>query len=76
MIKLLQWGLEAGLALAILAFAYAQILRPLIRGTPVFPIFRKRRQIERELEVVNESLEDKRLEEELAARQRELGEKQ
>ncbi|MBP9698279.1 MAG: hypothetical protein KBD65_03760 [Candidatus Moranbacteria bacterium] len=75
MIKLLQWGIEGVVALAILIFVYSQVLRPLFRGTPAFPMFRRRPNTERQIEEVNEQLEDKQLQRELADRQRQLGKK-
>ena len=72
MIKVLQWGFEGLLALAILVVAYSQILLPLFRGTPMFPFFRRRPKLERELERVTEEIEDRDLAARLAERRREL----
>ena len=58
MIKLLQFGFEWLLMLVILVFVYAQVIRPLVVGTPVFPMFRKRPNLEREMEEVTEELRD------------------
>ena len=72
MINVLGWGFEILLALGVLAIVYSQILRPLFRGTPLFPFFRERPKLERELEQVTEQIEDKDLAARLAARRREL----
>ena len=75
MIKLLMFGLEVLLALGVFAFAYSQLLLPLIWKTPFFPMFRPRPKTEQEIEAVNEQLADRQLERDLASRQRELGKK-
>ena len=60
MFKILQFGFEAALIVLILLFVYVQLARPLMRGTPVFPIrrfFRKRPNLERQMEDVTEEVE-------------------
>ena len=74
MIKLLQLSLEVLLGVLVLVFAYSQVVRPLVKKTPVFPMFRRRRNLEREIEVVEEGLEDKGLEGTLNQKKKQLGE--
>lgn len=74
MLKILQLLFEFALGGAVLVFVYWQMIRPLFRGTPIFPMFRRRPRVERELEVVNEQMEDADLRRQLEARQRQLGE--
>ncbi len=73
MIKLLQILFELSLAGVGLIFVYSQVLRPAFRGTPVFPMFRKRPQTEREIERVNETIEEKEQERYLKQRRRKAG---
>jgi len=73
MIKLLQFGFEGLLVLVIIWAAYAQVLRPLMTGTPVFPMFRKRPNLEREAEETTEALEDKAARQVLDRKKKKLG---
>ena len=75
MIKLLQLLLEIGVGLLVVLMVYSQLLRPLVRKTPVFPLFRRRPSLERDIEDVNEALEEKGLEGELKRKKEELGSK-
>lgn len=72
MIKAIQFGLEGLLALLVLIFAYTQLVRPLMRKTPVFPMFRRRQNLERAIEDVNADLEEKGQQNELENRKRKL----
>ncbi len=54
-------------------FAYSQVILPIVRKMPLFPMFRRRPAIERELDAVNEQLEDKALQRELETKRRRLG---
>lgn len=73
MIKLLQFGVEGLLILLILIFAYTQLVRPLMKKTPVFPMFRKRPNLERETESINEALADKAQQRDLERKKKKLG---
>ncbi len=73
MIKLLQLLFEVLLGGFIVIGVYSQILRPLVKRTPVFPVFRKRPNLERESEGVNEALADKAQQRELERKKRKLG---
>ena len=73
MLKILQLLFEFALGGAVLVFAYWQMIRPLFRGTSMFPMFRRRPRVERELEAVNEQLEDADLQRQLEARRRQIG---
>ncbi len=73
MIKLLQFGVEGLLAMTILIFAYVQLVRPLMRRTPVFPMFRKRPNLEREMEEITETTEDLAQQRALDRRKKKLG---
>ncbi len=71
-IKLLQILLEVGVGLLVIVMVYSQLLRPMVKKTPVFPMFRRRPDVEREIESVNEDLEDKELNQDLAQKKAEL----
>ncbi|OGZ15071.1 MAG: hypothetical protein A3H76_06620 [Candidatus Lloydbacteria bacterium RIFCSPLOWO2_02_FULL_54_12] len=71
-IKLLQLILEIGAGLLVIVMVYSQLLRPMVKKTPVFPMFRRRPALEREIESVNEDLEDKELKQDLAQKKVEL----
>lgn len=75
MVKILLFLFELGVGCGVLIFAYSQLIRPLFRGTSVFPMFRGRPSVERDIERVNGELEDKDLVRQLAEKQRQLGEK-
>lgn len=73
MIQILRLLFEVILAAGGLIFVYSQVLRPIVKNTPVFPMFRRRPNLESEIEGVNEQLEEKQLEGELAKKRRKLG---
>ncbi len=74
MIKLIQFGAE-GLMIALLCVAaYSQVIRPLLRKTPAFPIFRRKPRLEAAIEAVNEDLDVKDEQRVLAEKKRQLGE--
>lgn len=73
MIKLSLWGLEALMIGLVLVLVYSQLIRPLMKKTPILPLIRPRRNIEREIEKVNEGLEDRGLERTLKEKRRKLG---
>ena len=73
MIKLLQIFLEVLLGGFIIIGAYSQLLRPLVKGTQMFPMFRHRSNLERDIEGVNESLDEKDQRRILDRKKRELG---
>lgn len=57
--------LELASILLLLYFIYSQILQPAIRGTKLFPFFRKEHNIQEEIEDVRQSIHEKELAEEL-----------
>ena len=71
---MIQFGAEAVLVLLFCVVAYSQVVLPLIRKTPVFPIFRRKPQLEAEIEAVNEDLAAKDEQRVLADKKRQLGE--
>lgn len=73
MIKILSVLIELILGGVIIVGCYSQLVRPMFRRTPVFPFFRKRPNLEGEIEKVDESLEDKELRKQLARKQKQLG---
>lgn len=73
MIKLVQFSFEGLLILGLFLFMYVQLLRPLMRRTPVFPMFRKRPNLEREMEEVTEAAEDNAQQKALDRKKRKLG---
>lgn len=73
MVKLLQLVFEFAMSGLVVIGVYSQILRPLVRKTPVFPVFRKRPNLEDEIKVVNEGLEEKKLQREIDTKRRNLG---
>lgn len=72
MIKTLQLGLEFVLGALILIVAYTQLIRPLLKKTPTFPFFRRRPNVEAEMEKVNEGLDDVEQQKALARAKRKL----
>jgi len=72
MIKLLQLAFEGLLIGGILLMIYSQLVRPLVRKTPVFPMFRRHKNLERKIEGVNEKLEEKNLERDLQGKKKKL----
>lgn len=72
MIKILQVVFELVLGGVIILACYSQLIRPMFRRTPAFPFFRRRPNIEGEIEKVDESLEDKELRKQLAKKQKQL----
>lgn len=53
-------------------FVYSQIIRPITKGTPAFPLFRRRPNIESKIEDVNEKMEDQKLQRELEKKQKQV----
>lgn len=74
MIKLIQFGGEGLLLILLCVAAYSQVIRPLLRRTPVFPIFRRKPRLEAAIEEVNEDLAVKDEQRVLAEKKRQLGE--
>lgn len=72
MIKLLLMGSQLLIVLVILLVAYSQVIRPLLMGTPVFPMFRRRPNLERKIEETNEALLDKETAKVLGQKMRKL----
>ncbi len=72
MIKLLQWLFEGGLLILLIILVYSQIVLPLVKNTPVFPMFRRRPDIKHEIEQTNEALEENELQRTLAAKKKRL----
>lgn len=72
MIKIVGFVIEGLLILSFLVLAYSQLVRPLLTKTPVFPFFRRRPKTEREIEAVNEALQQQSLERELKTAKRKL----
>jgi hypothetical protein len=72
MVKFVIWGVEGALLLLVFAAVYSQLIRPLLRNTPVFPFFRNVSVVEEQIEVVNESLDIKAQQRELEEKKRKL----
>ncbi len=72
MIKFLQIFFSGIISALIIIVCYAQMIRPLIKNTPVFPFFRRRQNLEKEFELVNEEISDKETREKLEERRKEL----
>lgn len=70
------WLLELAAIAAVIALVYSQLILPMVRKTPFFPLFRSRPRVEREIEATNEALEDADLGDELKQRQRQLEKRQ
>jgi hypothetical protein len=74
--KAILTGFEVFLGLGLLVLVYSQLILPMFRSTPVFPMFRARPKIMKQIEEVNEQLDDKELARQLKERERQLGKKQ
>jgi hypothetical protein len=57
--------LEITLAILIIWFFVTQMILPVLRGTPVLPIFRKEAKLQAEMEKVNQEIIEKKMEEEI-----------
>lgn len=57
--------LEYAVVILFIIFAVTQILIPLLRGKPIFPLFRKKEEIKEQLIVAKDETETAKLEKEL-----------
>ena len=67
---LVLWILDLLLVATVLLVGVTQLLIPLLRGRPIFPIFRRDRSLMNELAEANADLEQARLERELEEKRR------
>lgn len=67
---LVLWILDLLLVATVVIVGVTQLVIPLLRGRPIFPILRRERMLEREIAEANADLEQARLERELEDKRR------